>query len=98
MFLIEFAEHHDCIYVNAYARAWIVGPDGEKLPDPYVPIIEAVSRPGDLICDPCMGSGAIGIAALTCGRDYIGIEMRSQRHLQARKRLRDFENAKASGD
>ena len=33
---------------------------------------------GDTVLDPCMGSGAIGVAAKQCGRNFIGIEMNKE--------------------
>ena len=36
--------------------------------------IERVSRHGDLILDPYMGSGSCGVAAIQSDRNYIGIE------------------------
>ena len=38
-------------------------------------LIEASSNVGDTVFDPCMGSGAVGVAAKQCGRDFIGVEM-----------------------
>lgn len=38
-------------------------------------IIEVVTEPGDVVLDPYMGSGTTGIAALQCGRGFIGIEI-----------------------
>lgn len=38
-------------------------------------IIEATTQPGDTVLDPYMGSGTTGIAALQCGRSFIGIEI-----------------------
>jgi len=35
-------------------------------------LIEASSEPGELVVDPFMGSGALGLAALTLGRSYMG--------------------------
>lgn len=37
-------------------------------------LVTLFSDPGDLICDPFMGSGATGIACLRAGRSFIGIE------------------------
>lgn len=37
-------------------------------------LVEDYSRPGDTVCDPCMGSGTTGIACLRTGRKFIGIE------------------------
>jgi site-specific DNA-methyltransferase (adenine-specific) len=41
-------------------------------------LIEASSNIGDTVLDPCMGSGAIGVAAKQCGRNFVGIEMNSE--------------------
>lgn len=98
VFLVEYAEQHDCIFVNAYSRRWICGPNGEKNPFNYIDIITAVSSVGDTICDPCMGSGSIGIAALMCGRNFTGIEWKQDRIERARKRFRDFEDATPRND
>lgn len=39
------------------------------------PLIEAFSKPGDIILDPFCGSGATGRAALRLGRGFVGIEL-----------------------
>jgi site-specific DNA-methyltransferase (adenine-specific) len=40
-----------------------------------------------LICDPFMGSGTTGDAALRCGRSFIGIEVNAERFDLARQRI-----------
>ncbi|MEQ1618379.1 MAG: DNA methyltransferase [Gemmatimonas sp.] len=50
-------------------------------------IIEAVTKPGDVILDPYMGSGTTGIAALQSGRKFIGIEIERRWFAAAKKRL-----------
>lgn len=37
--------------------------------------IENSSQPGDVVLDPFMGSGTTGVAALECGRRFIGCEL-----------------------
>jgi len=41
-------------------------------------LIEASSNVGDTVFDPCMGSGAVGVAAKQCGRNFIGVEMNKE--------------------
>ncbi len=38
------------------------------------PLIEAFSRPGDVVLDPFLGSGTTALAARHCARHYLGIE------------------------
>jgi len=37
--------------------------------------IRTYTRPGDMVLDNCMGSGSTGVAALRCGRRFVGIEI-----------------------
>jgi DNA modification methylase len=39
------------------------------------PLIEAFSKPGDLVLDPFAGSGSTCVAAHRAGREYLGIEL-----------------------
>ena len=41
-------------------------------------LIQASSERGDIVFDPCMGSGAVGIAAKKTSRKFIGVEMDKQ--------------------
>ena len=51
------------------------------------PLIEAFSKPGDLVLDPFAGSGSTCVAARRTGRDYIGIELDASHHAIASQRL-----------
>ena len=39
--------------------------------------LRASTNPGDLVLDPFVGSGTTGVAALKCGREFVGIEQDS---------------------
>jgi DNA modification methylase len=51
------------------------------------PIIEAFSKPGDLVLDPFAGSGSTCVAAQQTGRSYIGIELDPTHHRTASSRV-----------
>lgn len=42
---------------------------------------------GDVVFDPCMGSGTTGVAALSKFREFIGIEMNEEWFIKAKDRL-----------
>jgi hypothetical protein len=53
-------------------------------------LVEDYTRPGDLVCDPCMGAGTTLLAAKLLGRRYIGGDL-DESHVEiARERLRDL--------
>jgi site-specific DNA-methyltransferase (adenine-specific) len=51
--------------------------------------IASFSEPGDLICDPFLGSGTTAVAAKLLGRRYLGIEQDEEYVAMARERLRN---------
>ena len=53
-------------------------------------IVESYTRPGDLVCDPCMGAGTTLLAAKLLGRQYIGGDLDAAHVEIARERLRDL--------
>lgn len=55
-------------------------------------LIEAVTRPGDLVLDPFLGSGTTAVAAKALGRRYIGIELDPAYVRAARARLASLAN------
>ena len=53
-------------------------------------MIQTYTNRGELVLDSCMGSNSTGIAALSCGRDYIGIEKDPDMFRVAQKRTDAF--------
>jgi site-specific DNA-methyltransferase (adenine-specific) len=49
--------------------------------------IELFSRPGETVLDSCMGSGSTGVAAISTGRNFIGIEKHEPFFNTAKARL-----------
>lgn len=68
-------------YTDVWRSAITINEDGEQVhpcqkPQKILRIpIEASTDPGDVILDAFMGSGSTGIAAVSAGRSFIGIEM-----------------------
>lgn len=54
-----------------------------------LPIVLALTNPGDLICDPFMGSGSTAAVALKNGRSAVGIDNRASQIELARMRIQD---------
>lgn len=50
-------------------------------------LIEQSSGPGDLVIDPFMGSGSVGVAALSCGRLFAGTDISPKAQALTAERL-----------
>jgi site-specific DNA-methyltransferase (adenine-specific) len=50
-------------------------------------VIKACSNPGDLVVDPCVGSGTTGVCALAIGRNFHGYEINAKIAASAAKRI-----------
>ena len=68
--------------------------DGSKLTHPNEKpvdlmkrLIEATTKPNDLILDPFAGSGTTCVAALQSGRRYIGVELSPEHYETAQRRI-----------
>jgi DNA modification methylase len=61
----------------------------EKPLSVLAPLVEAFSKPGEIVADPFCGSGSTLMAAKTLGRGYIGIEIDAEYNTIARRRLAD---------
>ena len=59
-------------------------------------LIGQSSAPGDLVADPFMGSGSVGVAALTLGRRFIGTDINPEAVQLSEKRLNQFGDGRRS--
>jgi site-specific DNA-methyltransferase (adenine-specific)/modification methylase len=50
-------------------------------------LINQYTKPGDLVCDPYMGSGSTGIAAVRLGRRFVGMERSREYYEIAQSRI-----------
>ena len=95
--LIKWCERHDTILVNGYSTRWLTKANkhpAHKLVEPYRALIRAFPDE-PVVCDPFMGEGSIGEAALREGRDFIGIEKMGEWFDLAEARLNGLSLAQA---
>jgi site-specific DNA-methyltransferase (adenine-specific) len=59
-------------------------------------LIRQSSNAGDVVCDPFMGSGSVGIAALRLGRRFFGNDLNPEAVRIAAQRLREFGEGRVS--
>lgn len=59
----------------------------EKAVSILKPLIQAFSKPGEVVLDPFAGSGSKLVAAALSGRDYLGVELEAKYVAYARRRL-----------
>lgn len=61
--------------------------DWQQSAEEVLPLVDAFSKPGDVILDPCMGSGTYGIVAKMTVRKFIGIEINKDTYEDAHRRI-----------
>ncbi|HXA32824.1 MAG TPA: DNA methyltransferase [Acidimicrobiales bacterium] len=54
---------------------------------PVSQLVEYCSRPGELVCDPFLGSGTTGVAAIRGGRRFVGCDSDPESAVSAFRRL-----------
>ena len=52
-------------------------------------LVQLFTMPGQIVCDPFMGSGSTGIACVRTGRKFIGIELNPEYYAIAKSRILD---------
>ena len=61
-------------------------------------LVRQSSEPGQLVADPFMGSGSVGIAALRLGRRFTGTDLNPQAVRVTAERLREFGEGRVPAD
>jgi len=61
-------------------------------------VIAQSSQPGDVVADPFMGSGSVGVAALKLGRRFIGTDLNPGAVRIASDRLKEYGAGRAPDD
>jgi site-specific DNA-methyltransferase (adenine-specific) len=74
------------------------GYPAEKPPAVSEVLINQSTTPGELVADPFMGSGSVGVAALHAGRRFAGTDLNPEAVRLTVERLRKFGDGRAPDD
>ena len=74
------------------------GYPAEKPPAVSEVLIKQSTQPGELVADPFMGSGSVGVAALRNGRRFCGTDLNPEAVRLSADRLRQFGEGQAPAD
>jgi site-specific DNA-methyltransferase (adenine-specific) len=74
------------------------GYPAEKPPAVSEILISQSTEPGQLVVDPFMGSGSVGVAALSLGRRFLGTDINPEAVRVSAERLRAFGTGVEPGD
>jgi site-specific DNA-methyltransferase (adenine-specific) len=74
------------------------GYPAEKPPELADVLIRQSSAPGDVVADPFMGSGSVGVAAARLGRRFLGNDLNPEAVRIAAQRLRPFGDGREPAD
>jgi site-specific DNA-methyltransferase (adenine-specific) len=72
------------------------GYPAEKPPEVAEVLIAQSTQPGELVADPFMGSGSVGVAALRLGRRFLGNDLNPEAVAITERRLRELTGTSAA--
>ena len=85
----EFLEYTKSIWTFGAESAKKIGHPAPFPPELPRRCIKLYTFEGDVVLDPFMGSGTTAVAALECGRHFVGYETDSEYIVKAEARIRD---------
>lgn len=99
-----YGEHYRCTggRLTGYATTILRFPREAKAKTAVKPlalldwIIRSYTRPGETVLDNAMGLGSTGIAAVRCGRLFIGMEIDQPKYREAARLIRQALSAEAA--
>src|SRR5688572_14831178 len=74
------------------------GYPAEKPPEVAEVLIRQSSQPGEIVADPFMGSGSVGVAAVRLGRRFLGNDLNPEAVQLASRRLREYGTGREPAD
>jgi site-specific DNA-methyltransferase (adenine-specific) len=74
------------------------GYPAEKPPEVSEVLISQSSKPGEIVADPFMGSGSVGIGAARLGRTFLGNDLNAEAVRLADQRLRQFGTGRSAAE
>ena len=74
------------------------GYPAEKPPEVAEVLIRQSSQPGEIVADPFMGSGSVGVAAVRLGRRFLGNDLNPEAVQLAGERIRALRFGESTGD
>lgn len=81
----------DTLHAGGRGERAVVDHPWRQALGPFVRLVEMLTRPGELVIDPCCGQGTTGIAALATGRRFTGIDIDPAAVSLAADQLRHYE-------
>ena len=90
----NFLVRHPINMSHRDAETWVNLPNSshpnERNVNKMAALVKMMTLPGETVMDPFCGSGAIGLASVMLGRNYIGLELMEDRANDAKGRFQSL--------
>lgn len=97
-YIFQFSKSEECAVRDPkeswfYQSVWIIQPEMNPQHPAQMPVelarrcVVMSTEEGDTVIDPFCGAGTTGVAALLCGRRFIGVELNAQYIAESHERI-----------